>query len=150
MWDFKNKPELPNSLMQIYYWESPHPQIFEDFEAEVIEVHDGDTITLKTNFRDFTFPLRIKNINAPELSEDGGEESRDWLKQILLNEKIRVLVDPKNRVGKWGRLIGDVEINGTLISEIAVMNGWATPFDDRNEGQIPDLDKMIGVQAWQD
>ena len=42
--DFKLFPELTNSQMQIYYWDSPHKQITKNFMAKVLRVKDGDTI----------------------------------------------------------------------------------------------------------
>ena len=72
--DFVKFPELTNSQMDLYYFESPHKQLSEDFQAEVVKVHDGDTITLRCAERSFDFPLRIINIAAPELNQDGGME----------------------------------------------------------------------------
>ena len=42
--DFKQFPELTNSQMVMYYFQSPHKQITEPFEAKVVKVTDGDTI----------------------------------------------------------------------------------------------------------
>ena len=50
---------------------SPHQQILEDFPALVVKVHDADTIRLRKNFRDFDFPLRFLEIDAPELNAGG-------------------------------------------------------------------------------
>ena len=45
--DFKNFPELTNRQMQVYYFESPHKQVTEDFRGRVIKVTDGDTIRVE-------------------------------------------------------------------------------------------------------
>ena len=50
--DYKAFPELSNTQMQELQFTSPHVQITEDFTAIVVKVHDGDTITLQTDFRD--------------------------------------------------------------------------------------------------
>ena len=34
--DFKAFPELTNSQMDLYYWDSPHKQITDDFDAVVV------------------------------------------------------------------------------------------------------------------
>ena len=67
--DFDKFPELNNAQMVFYYFESPHKQILEDIEVEVIRVHDGDTITVRWDQRDFDFPVRFLETNAPELRE---------------------------------------------------------------------------------
>ncbi len=69
--DFVRFPELRNSQLDFYYWESPHKQIFEDFIATVVKVTDGDTIRVETDFRDFDFPVRFLDIAAPELRKKG-------------------------------------------------------------------------------
>jgi len=70
--DFKRFPELTNRQMNLYYFESPHKQITQDFVAKVVKVTDGDTIRVKWEDRDFDFPIRFIDIAAPELDEIGG------------------------------------------------------------------------------
>jgi len=140
--DFNRFPELTNSQMNVYYFESPHKQILEDFRATVVKVHDGDTITLRTDFRDFDFPLRFLNTNAPEMSE-GGQEAKSWLEDKILNEEVEILIDKNQRVGKWGRLLGQVFHRGMNVNEESIRAGKATSFDDREEGMLPDLNKIL-------
>jgi endonuclease YncB( thermonuclease family) len=125
--DFKRFPELTNSQMQFYYWDSPHKQITEGFLAEVVKVTDGDSIRVKTEFRDFDFPIRLAKINAPELNE-GGEESKSWLEKELLGEEVYIKVDKNNRVGKFGRLIGEVLLFGVNINYQSLAEGMSVPF----------------------
>ena len=144
--DFRKFPELTNEEMQFYYWESPHVQIMEDFEAEVVKVHDGDTITVRTNFRDFDFPVRFLDTNAPELNEKGGHESQAWLENKLLREMVTVSIDRSNRVGKFGRLLGNIIHSGMNVNEESVRMGWATPFDQKNEGKIENINTLLEEQ----
>lgn len=145
--DYKNYPELTNTELAILELSSPHPQITEDFKALVVKVHDGDTVTLRTDFRDFDFPLRFLGTNAPELNELGGKESREWLKSMIEGQTVQILIDPNNRVGKYGRLLGAIVHKGMNMSEISVINGQATPFDNRNEGKIPSIGKVLAEAA---
>lgn len=144
--DFRKFPELTNEEMQFYYWESPHVQIMEDFEAEVVKVHDGDTITVRTNFRDFDFPVRFLDTNAPELNEEGGHESQAWLENKLLREMVTVSIDRSNRVGTFGRLLGNIIHSGMNVNEESVRMGWATPFDQKNEGKIENINTLLEEQ----
>ena len=141
--DYQKYPELTNTELQVLGFSSPFPQIVENFSATVVKVHDGDTVTLRTNFRDFDFPLRILHINAPELNESGGEASRNWLKSMIEGQKVDILIDQNNRVGKYGRLLGDILHQGLLVSEASIVSGHATPFKDRYEGQIPAVGKIM-------
>ncbi len=144
--DFVKFPELRNSQFDFYYLKSPHKQITEDFWADVVKVQDGDTITLRTSFRDFDFPLRLARIDAPELNDTKGRESQQWLEGKLRKAFVLVKIDPQNRVEKWGRLLGDVIHNGVSVSEESEIMGFSQDFKNR-EPPIRniniDLDKQI-------
>lgn len=146
--DFKKFPELTNNQMQIYYFESPHKQIVEDFRGEVVRVTDGDTITLRVDFRDFDFPLRFLDTNAPELNEDGGLESKEWLAQQIEGKEVEVKMNRKNRVGRFGRLLGKILFRGVDMNDESIRTGHALPFERRKEGQLPDLNKELNLSKW--
>lgn len=145
--DYKAYPELTNTQLQELQFTSPHVQITEDFTAIVVKVHDGDTITLQTDFRDFIFPLRFLDINAPELSE-GGEETGSWLRAKLLGETIKVEINSENRVGKYGRLLGKVIHNGMNVGQEMLHLGLTKPFGQKNEGEPQDINKLFSLRQW--
>lgn len=134
--DWIKYPELTNSQMKHLQYESPHPQIEDDFDAKVIRVVDGDTIILRTSFRDFEFPLRILDINAPEMNEGGGEAKR-WLKKRIENQEVKIIIEPKQRVGKYGRLLGRILHSGSDIGNEMESLHLVTAFDAHDEGEIP-------------
>jgi len=145
--DFKNYPELTDTQLETLRFLSPHTQLTEDFEAVVMRVHDGDTITLFTTNRDFLFPLRLHDIDAPEMNA-GGEVARDWLRGQILNKKIVVLIDSKNRVDKYGRLLGRVFVHGLDVGEEMLRLGLVVPFSLKNEGGIPDTNQFFRLNQW--
>jgi len=135
--DFNNFPELTNAQMQFYYFDSPHKQITEDFNAKVVKVHDGDTITVRWRERDFDFPIRFDNLNAPELNEAGGHTAQSWLEERILGEMVDIILS-KRRVEKWGRILGAVMHNGMNVGDEEVMLGLAGTWEDRKTGVIPE------------
>ena len=145
--DYKNFPELTNSQIEELQFTSPHKQITEDFAAKVVKVHDGDTITLRTDFRDFDFPLRLLDIDAPEMHE-GGEEARDWLRSRILNQEVIILVNKKNRVDKYGRLLGKVLHMGMEVGVEMFYLGLVTTFKSRRATEIPKMEKMFALKQW--
>ena len=149
--DFYRFPELTNAQMGLYYFESPHKQITENFMAWCVNVHDGDTIRVTCDFRNFAFPIRFLEINAPELKDRGGFDSRNFLRNMILHRQVYIKIDPHNRVDKWGRLLAWVIFEGNIMNNEMVVSGHATPFDKRNEGDIDSLDKLIHEveQTWQ-
>ena len=136
--DFERFPELTNNQMNLYYFDSPHEQIVADFDAKVVKVVDGDTIRVEVPFRDFDFPIRISNLLAPEMNEKGGERSREKLRSLIEGRTIEVIVNKNNRVGKWGRLLGEVRERGFDIGTQMIEEGFAVGLDEEQPG-IKDL-----------
>ena len=132
--DFKAFPELTNSQMLIYYFQSPHKQIKEPFMAEVVKVTDGDTIRVKWEERDFDFPVRMAELAAPELNEKNGPKSQSWLESQILGEEVQI-IPTKTRVEKWGRLLANVIHIGQDMSAHSVDTGHAVAWKDREVKQ---------------
>jgi len=128
--DFNRFPELTNRQMDIYYFMSPHKQITEDFRAKVVKVHDGDTIRVECDFRDFDFPIRIADLAAPELNEKGGVESQSWLENKILNKEVDIELTPQ-RVEKWGRLLARVLFTGMSMAEESIAMGKAISWKEK-------------------
>jgi len=145
--DFNKYPELTNKQIESYAFDSPHVQITEDFSATVVKVHDGDTISLANPTRDFTFPLRLLDIDAPEMNA-GGDVARDWLRNQILNQEVDIKIDPNNRVGKYGRLLGRVVYGGLDVGLQELHLGLAKPFSQRTEGELEPLDKIFSLRQW--
>jgi len=142
--DFIRFPELTNSQMNMYYFDSPHQQIAEDFDARVVKVHDGDTIRVSCSFRDFDFPIRMANIMAAELNEEHGVEARNHLAEMILGAQVEILIDKTNRVGKYGRLIGKVLHKGFDMGEQMKSDGFGVDVWKEQMG-IKELQITLGL-----
>jgi len=140
--DYQRYPELTNAQLEVLGLSSPHEQITEDFHAKVVKVHDGDTVTLRASFRDFDFPLRLLDIDAPEMNE-GGLEAKEWLSSRLLFREVDVLIDSSNRVGKYGRLLGRILSDGLIVGDEMVHLGLVARFGKKNEGAVPRFDRLM-------
>ncbi len=145
--DFEKFPELSNTQILELGFLSPHIQILDDFEALVVRVKDGDTVQLRVVFRDFDFPLRLGNINTKELGE-GGKDAKEWLTQRIEGQQVQIRIDKDNRVDKYGRLLGEIHHKGINMGEALKVVGLATDFEKRNEGLLPNLNKMFAVSQW--
>lgn len=145
--DYEAFPELTNTQLEELQFSSPHVQITDDFRAMVVKVHDGDTVTLRVSFRDFDFPLRLAEIDAPELNS-GGNVARDWLQDKVLGREVTVLIDPSNRVGRYGRLIGSLMYLGMDLGVEMYHLGLVSKFGSKNEGFVPELGKIMREVAF--
>ena len=60
-------------------------------------------------------------------------ESRLWLKEQIMGEEVDVLIKPKLRVGKWGRIIGRIIFMGMDINRMSIDSGHAVAWRDREK-----------------
>ena len=109
---------------------------------------DGDTLSISTSNRDFDFPLRLLEIDAPEMNEEGGSEAKEWLRNRLEGEDVRIMIQKDNRVGKYGRLLGKIFFGGLDIGQQMLYLGLAVPFGKKNEGGIPPFSKLMREVAF--
>jgi endonuclease YncB( thermonuclease family) len=91
----------------------------------VISVHDGDTLTLHTDAG--TKKVRLAGIDAPELKQPLGPESRDALRQSVLNQS--VTLDTKKQ-DRYVRAVGKVLLNGEDVNLKQVSAGLAWVYTD--------------------
>ena len=89
------------------------------FEAVVVSVYDGDTITVRT---DETIKIRLYGIDSPELKQPFGQSSKQALSGLVFGKKVTVKPDKKDR---YGRTIARVEADGWDVSTTMVGTGMA-------------------------
>jgi micrococcal nuclease len=104
------------------------------YDAYVVSVYDGDTITVDF---DLGFDLFLKNqkirlygIDAPELKgaeKLSGLTSRDWLREKVLNKNI-VIKTHKDTKEKYGRWLGEIYIDDLYINEQLITEGLAIKY----------------------
>jgi endonuclease YncB( thermonuclease family) len=98
----------------------------------VLEVADGDTITLGTA-DDRELEIRLAGIDAPEHGQAFGEASRQSLRALVLGKSVRVEFDKSDQ---YGRLVGKV---------------WVQPQDCRGCGHTLDANLAqltVGLAWW--
>ena len=82
------------------------PSYGDQYSANVIKVIDGDTIWVKTDNKHIK--IRLSYIDAPELKQTHGVRSRDFLIDILLDKKVQVNTNKKDR---YNRHLGEIYIH---------------------------------------
>ena len=109
--------------------------------ASIFRTDPTHTVTLRTNFRAKDFPLRVANVNAPEMNA-GGEFARDYLSERCLNKEVEIMVISDNRVGKYGRLIGEIFVDGLNLGDEMMRQLIVPPFGSINH-RIESFDKIL-------
>lgn len=98
------------------------------YQAEVVSTHDGDTMTLRIDMGRRVYAIdsiRLLGINCPELSQPGGKEARDYLRNLCpdgSNVRVRTL---KNKNDKYGRWLGIVYLDGLCLNDALLAAGHA-------------------------
>ena len=82
-------------------------------------VIDGDTFILENGET-----VRLIGIDAPELSQPGGEESRQYLTRLILNKGVTLKRGREDR-DKYSRLLRFVYLGNLCINEEMIRQGYA-------------------------
>ena len=101
-----------------------------NYTAEVLEVGDGDTYTLRINLGLFIYPvrsIRLLGIDTPEVKKykgrykypeeiEIGKQITEWVRNRIEGKKVRIYTQ-LDEADVYGRLLGDIEYeyNGEWI-----------------------------------
>ena len=107
----------------------------------VIAVHDGDTITLRTETN--KKKIRLAGIDAPELKQLYGVESREALKGAVLDRQVQVKT---TKADKYGRVVGKVVLDGQDINLKQLQLGMAWAYREYLK-ELSKLDKALYLDA---
>lgn len=108
---FAGSPPLP---------QEKGPSNQKEFSGRVKRVADGDSIELWQAGR--TIKIRLYGIDAPELNQDHGPETRDWLASRLLGKNARIETMDTDQ---YGRVVALVFVDEGLINQALVASGQA-------------------------
>lgn len=103
------------------------------YQAKVVGVYDGDTITVVFKFADtfYKWCCRLYGIDTPELrSKDAHEKAeaiiaRDFLREKILGKIVQITCGDFD---KYGRLLVTVEYENENINNLMVDKGFAVAY----------------------
>ncbi len=100
------------------------PGIGTSWLARVSYVVDGDSIWVRPEGGGDRVRLRIDGVDAPEICQAHGVESRDALRTLALGQPVRVTIRAHDRYGRAiatvVRLAGEIDLGEHMVAE-----GWA-------------------------
>lgn len=94
-------------------------------DVKVLRVIDGDTVYVKHSEK--LLKLRLLNIDAPELKQPFGEESRTYLKSLIGSKLVDVNTLKKDR---YERVLSTIFFEGKNVNKLMVEKGLAWVYDD--------------------
>lgn len=92
----------------------------EDLAGTVVSVHDGDTLTVLVDSRQVE--IHLADIDAPELKQPFGQQSRESLADLCIG---KAAVVRETRRNGDGRTLGRVECEGAEANVEQIRRGMA-------------------------
>jgi len=129
--EFQNYVEsnfnLPNEIDEE---NNQYPEVGEENNVryKVLSVTDGDTFRI--DYRGVSTPVRMIGIDTPEVNHPSepvqcyGKEASDKTKEVLAGQEV-VLEQDVSETDRYGRILAYVWLNGELINEKLVKEGYA-------------------------
>lgn len=120
---------------------SPCMAFAESIRGVVIDVIDGDTVTLleKTPERMRTHRIQLEGIDAPERGQNGYESAKEYLEKLVWGETVTVRYTENDR---YGRILGEIWHGKMLVNEEMVKEGWAWIYEKSSASR-----KLISLET---
>jgi len=115
--------------------------LLDPFDAQVVSVHDGDTITVRTTE---TSKIRLYGIDAPELKQPHGQASKHALSEITFGKSVHITPMSKDR---YGRIVAKVEADGVDVNRVMVEQGAAWWYEQYAKYDMPLSNAQSKAQA---
>ena len=96
----------------------------------VTKVIDGDTIEVRQEKRNYK--VRLSEIDAPEINQRFGTESKNFLASLILNKEIELIYITEDR---YGRIVAKIYKDNKDINRSMVRSGLAWVYDYYVEDQ---------------
>jgi endonuclease YncB( thermonuclease family) len=96
------------------------------FTGTVTRVKDGDSIMVRRDDVGRVVEIRLAGIDAPELAQPWGIQSRSALRRLVLQQKVTVEVTDRDR---YNRLVGRVWQGRVYVNARMTQDGHAWAFD---------------------
>ena len=121
----------------------------DDFQAKVIHIADGDTITVLNDANE-QIKIRLNGIDCPEKAQAFGSKATQFTKRLAHKKTVTIQAYDQD---KYGRTIGDVVLaDGRNLSQELVKAGYAWWFfkysDDEHLGALEAKAKIAKVGLW--
>lgn len=112
-----------------------------NWQGVVTRVNDGDTLWVQSQHDDKLHKIRLIGIDAPEICQEWGTQSRDALRSLVLHQNVRVTVYSHD---VYNRLLAKVSVEGRDVGAWMVSQGHAWVYQgSRRQGPY----SMLQTQA---
>ena len=119
-------------------------------EGRVVGVHDGDTVTFLVA-GNHQIKVRLAQIDAPELDQAFGQQSKQSLSALVFNKTVKV---EKETTDKYGRTVGTLFIGDVDANKEQIKLGMAWVYQkylhDQSLLSLEEAARQYKVGLWAD
>lgn len=101
------------------------PAAAQSLTGRVVAVHDGDTVTVRTDKA--TVRIRLVGIDCPEYKQPFSSRARQFTSRLVFGKTVDVRGEGYDR---YNRLLGRIYVDGTDVNLALVRAGLAWHFDE--------------------
>jgi len=126
-----------------------------EYNAKVVSVYDGDTVTLDIDLGCFTWiaseKCRLFGIDTPELrgsdeEKKAGRAARDYLRNLIpLGSTIRIKTQ-LDKTGKYGRLLVNIFVHFSELADYVPLAHLKLLRDQ--ESGLVDINNLLVVEGY--
>lgn len=117
----------------------------EQGEYVITKVYDGDTVWAVKDGERKT--VRLAGIDAPELKQEYGRASKEYLSNMILNKHVQLEI---LNVDRYGRTVATIYFNGENVNRKMVFEGQAWAYRQYSTGleQFEEHAKICKLGLW--
>lgn len=112
------------------------------WQGKLISVSDGDSIKVMHDTKEEE--IRFYGIDCPEGEQDFGQEAKNLTSTLVVGRKIEVKPMDTDR---YGRTVGLVYVDGILLNELIIQNGYAWVYHQYCKEKFCSQWKQLETQA---
>lgn len=116
------------------------PALAATLQGKVTKVFDGDSLLFVPSGGGKPVEVRLKDIDAPEICQPGGAESRDYLQEFVQDKLVRLDTGPTDT---YGRTLAVLTVDEMNVNQRMVAEGHAWSIRTKwNQGPFVAQEKM--------
>ena len=116
------------------------------YRCKVLRVVDGDTIDVDIDLGFGVWMhrerVRIMGIDTPEsrtrdlVEKQFGLAAKEYVKTLMPVGSMQIIKTQKDKTGKFGRILGDFELEGGMFTDIMINNHHAVAYNGQNKEDV--------------
>jgi len=117
-----------------------------EYRCKIRRVVDGDTVDIDIDLGFGVWlhkeRVRIYGIDTPESRTRDKEEkkyglmAKEFVKQFVKGDSIKLTTQKYDAKGKFGRILGDIIVDGTSLSDTMIKEHHAVPYYGQSKDEV--------------